>query len=142
MSAPVVFQRPPQLPFLRRGLPSLAVGLGFLLARVRPDRLQRTLQTIARGAKPATFTDASAARANVTSVSLRCAGEYCLQRSIATALLCRARGVWPTLCTGVRTAPFAAHAWIEVDGEPVGEPGSTAAFHVLMRINRPGRAPG
>jgi hypothetical protein len=23
------------------------------------------------------------------------------------------RGVWPTWCTGVRTPPFSAHAWVE-----------------------------
>ncbi|WP_163510651.1 lasso peptide biosynthesis B2 protein [Fodinicola acaciae] len=134
MSTPVVFRRPPRLPVWRRAAPLLAVGFAFLLARLRPDRLRQVLRTVARRAKPATVAQASAARAKVTSVSLRCATEHCLQRSIAAALLCRLGGAWPTFCTGVRTAPFAAHAWIEVDGEPIDEPTSTAGFHVLIRI--------
>ncbi|EQD88249.1 transglutaminase superfamily protein [Saccharopolyspora erythraea NRRL 2338] len=71
---------------------------------------------------PATAGQASAAREQVVSVSLRCAGQGCLQRSIATALLCRARGTRPTWCTGVRTQPFAAHAWVEAEGRLIGEP--------------------
>lgn len=43
-------------------------------------------------------------------------------------LLCRALGVWPTWCTGVRTEPFGAHAWLSVDGEPVGEPAHERAY--------------
>ncbi|MFD9195603.1 lasso peptide biosynthesis protein, partial [Streptomyces phaeochromogenes] len=31
-------------------------------------------------------------------------------------------GFPPYEFTGVRTAPFRAHAWVEVDGLPVGEP--------------------
>jgi hypothetical protein len=50
-----------------------------------------------------------------------CGGRYCLQRSLATTLLCRMRGVWPTWCIGVHTAPFTAHAWVEAEGQPVGE---------------------
>ncbi len=57
------------------------------------------------------------------AASLRCAGPMgCLPRSLGTALLCRLRGTWPTWCTGVRVVPpFAAHAWVEVDGRPVHE---------------------
>ncbi|MFJ8716444.1 lasso peptide biosynthesis B2 protein [Streptomyces violaceus] len=28
----------------------------------------------------------------------------------------------PTWCSGVRTSPFAAHAWVEADDRPVGDP--------------------
>lgn len=30
--------------------------------------------------------------------------------------------------------PFRAHAWVEVDGQPVGEPYSMDAYAVTMRI--------
>ncbi|MFD0475475.1 lasso peptide biosynthesis B2 protein [Nonomuraea thailandensis] len=75
-----------------------------------------------RGAAPATAAQAKAARDAVIAVSLSCAGQGCLPRSIAAALLCRLRGTWPTWCTGVRVHPFAAHAWIEAGGRPVDEP--------------------
>jgi hypothetical protein len=31
-------------------------------------------------------------------------------------------GTWPTWRSGVRYPPLESHAWIEVDGRPVGEP--------------------
>ncbi|RKN08389.1 lasso peptide biosynthesis B2 protein [Streptomyces radicis] len=121
MTVPVALEHQPRLPVHRRLVPLLAVGAARLLSRLSPRRLRAVLLFIRRGARAATVDQALAARSAVVSVSLRCAGQGCLQRSIAAALVCRARNVWPTWCTGVRTHPFAAHAWIEVDGEPVGE---------------------
>ncbi len=92
------------------------------------------LEFVRGGAAPATAAQALLARRAVVAVSLRCAGQGCLQRSIATALLCRLRGVWPTWCTGVRTDPFAAHAWVEVDGQPVGEPHPKGHYAPLLTI--------
>ncbi|MFI2077325.1 MULTISPECIES: lasso peptide biosynthesis B2 protein [Streptomyces] len=51
-----------------------------------------------------------------------CSGPYCLQRSLATALLCQLGGTWPTWCTGVRTPPFATHAWAEPTDNASGNP--------------------
>ena len=45
-----------------------------------------------------------------------------MERSLATALLLRSRGVWADWISGVMLQPFAAHAWIEVEGVPVSEP--------------------
>jgi hypothetical protein len=70
----------------------------------------------------------------VVATSLHCAGRYCLPRSLAVTLLCRLRGSWPTWCTGVRTAPFAAHAWIAVDHQPVDEPADTSTYRPLLRV--------
>jgi Transglutaminase-like superfamily len=123
MSAPTALPRRNRLPLHHRVLPLLAVGVARVLATTKPARLRAVLEFARQGAAPATADQASAARDAVVSVSLRCAaGQGCLQRSIATALLCRARGVWPTWCTGVRTQPFAAHAWVEVDNQLIGEP--------------------
>ncbi|SEM64669.1 lasso peptide biosynthesis B2 protein [Streptacidiphilus jiangxiensis] len=122
----------------RRPLPLLAVGAARVLARVKPARLRRILEFARRGARPATVEQAAAAREQIVAVSLRCAGNNCLQRSVAAALLCRLRGTWPTWCTGVRTHPFAAHAWIQVDGEPVGEPHPAGFFQPLLAV-APGR---
>ncbi|WP_341867974.1 lasso peptide biosynthesis B2 protein [Amycolatopsis circi] len=57
-----------------------------------------------------------------------------LQRSIAAALLCRLRGSWPTWCTGVRTSPFAAHAWIEADGRAIGEPYPDGHYAPMLSV--------
>jgi hypothetical protein len=119
----------------RQRVPALlAVGVAHLLARLSPRRIRAALYRLRRGARPATYEQALAARNAVVAVSLLCAGEGCLQRSLATAVLCRMRGVWPTWCTGVRTAPFKAHAWVEVDGQPVGEPESAGYYRPIMSV--------
>jgi hypothetical protein len=134
MSGPVALPSCEKLPLLRRPLPMLAVSAAYVLAKVRPARLRRVMELLRRGAPSATAEQARRARAEVVSVSLRCAGQNCLQRSIATALLCRARGVWPTWCTGVRTNPFAAHAWVEADGLLIGEPYPAGHYRPLITV--------
>lgn len=99
----------------------MAVVAARALAAVPPERLVRTLSRISRGAHPADMTIASRARDAVLAVSVRCSGRYCLDRSIAIALVCRMDGTWPQWYSGIATEPFRAHAWVSVDGVPVGE---------------------
>ncbi|MFI9452454.1 lasso peptide biosynthesis B2 protein [Amycolatopsis sp. NPDC052450] len=122
MSAPVSVTAPTPLSWWRRPPALLAVGAAWLLTRQSPARIQTILLLARRGARPATYAQASRAKENVLATSVQCAGEGCLQRSLATALLCRLRGTWPTWCTGVRTRPFGAHAWVQADDHPVDEP--------------------
>jgi hypothetical protein len=124
MSTPeAVVYDPRSVPLARRFLVRALVGAARLLATQPPRRIRRALGVVQRGARPATYAQAKAARDAVVAVSLPCAGrEGCLPRSLATVLLCRTRGEWPTWCVGARRLPpFAAHAWVEVDGLPVDE---------------------
>ncbi|MER7001086.1 lasso peptide biosynthesis B2 protein [Streptomyces sp. NPDC000410] len=123
-----------RLPLRRRPAALLATAAARLIVALKPRRIRRVLSVVRRGAAPATMRQALAAREAVVAVSARCAGEGCLQRSVATALLCRMRGVWPEWCTGVRTAPFRAHAWVEVDGLPVGEPHRPGEYQRMMVV--------
>ena len=45
----------------------------------------------------------------------------CLEQSLALYVLLRRRGVAAELRLGVQAYPFHAHAWVELDGEPVNE---------------------
>ncbi|MFE2411698.1 lasso peptide biosynthesis B2 protein [Kitasatospora sp. NPDC059408] len=121
-------------PWHRRPVALAAIGAARLIERMPPARIRRLLLRLRGGARPATADEALAARQAVVALSMRCAGQGCLQRSIAAALLCRSRGSWPTWRTGVRTEPFRAHAWIEADGAPVDEPAELAHFHPLMTV--------
>jgi Transglutaminase-like superfamily len=88
--------RPP----LRRRIPvHCAITAARLLARLSPRRIRAILEALRRGANAATYEQALAARADVVASSVHCAGKYCLPRALATTLLCRMRGVWPTWCT-------------------------------------------
>ncbi|KOU36430.1 lasso peptide biosynthesis B2 protein [Streptomyces sp. WM6378] len=133
MSQPMVPAARGRLPLHRRPPVLIATGAARLIVTLKPHRIRRVLSMVRRGAAPATTSEALAAREAVVTLSARCAGEGCLQRSVATALLCRMRGVWPDWCTGVRTAPFRAHAWVEADGLPVGEP-RRGEFHRMMVV--------
>ncbi len=111
----------------------LAVGAAKVLARRSPKRIAATLGLLSRGARPAAYDEASYARAVVTNTSLACAGSKgCLPRSIATALLCRLHGSWPTWCVGARVLPpFGAHAWVVAEGREVDE-ASPPGYHVPL----------
>ncbi|MCC3768559.1 lasso peptide biosynthesis B2 protein [Streptomyces sp. UNOC14_S4] len=140
MTAPATTGDAFRLPLRRRPPAMLAVGAGHLIGRLPPARIRRILTFCARGARPASYTEASRARRTVTAVSVRCAGQGCLPRSIATALLCRTHGSWPVWCAGVRSVPFQAHAWVEAEGRPVDEPLSTTQMRPIVVVP-PGRGP-
>jgi hypothetical protein len=137
MSMPeAVFYQPRSVPLPRRIVTYLAVGGGRLLATQSPRRIRTVLGWLRRGATPATFDQAKAARDAVVAVSLVCAArEGCVARSLATMLLCRLRGQWPTWCVGARRVPpFAAHAWVEAEGTPVGEDYPPDYFRILFTV--------
>jgi hypothetical protein len=110
---------PRSVPFGRRIRVRTMVAAARLLSTRSPRRIRQVLTRLRRGARPATYAEVCDARHAVVSVSLACAGrEGCLVRSLATVLLCRSQGNWPTWCLGARRlAPFYAHAWVEVDDE-------------------------
>jgi len=115
-------------PLHLRLLALAAIWAGYLLSNVSPARLRRFLELARIGARPATAPETRLALDAVLSMSIRCTGEYCLQRSIATVLLCRMTGSWPEWRTGVRVDPFQAHAWVVADGVAVGEHPETIGY--------------
>ncbi len=124
MSTPeAVVYDPRSVPLRRRALAHAAVALARVLAAQPPARIRKLLDVLRKGTSPATHVEAQRARETVVAVSLACAGrEGCLPRSLATVLLCRVHGSWPTWCVGARSLPpFAAHAWVEAEGSAVGE---------------------
>jgi Transglutaminase-like superfamily len=137
MSMPeAVFYQPGAVPLPRRLVTYLVVGAARLLATRSPRRIRAVLGWLGRGAVPATFEQAKAARDAVVAVSLHCAArEGCLVRSLATVLLCRLGGHWPTWRVGARRLPpFAAHAWVEADGVMVGEDYPPDYFRILFTV--------
>lgn len=137
MSVPeTVFYRPGSVPLPRRVETRVAVGVARILATQSPKRIRKVLGWLRRGATPATFAEAKSARDSVVAVSLVCAGpEGCLPRSLATVLLCRLHGQWPTWCVGARRlAPFTAHAWVEADTAPVGEDYPPDYFRTFFKV--------
>ncbi|MGP3987198.1 lasso peptide biosynthesis B2 protein [Streptomyces sp. 3N207] len=134
--APTTRTYPLPPPWRRRALTRLAVRCALLLARMPPRRIRTVLTLVRRGARPARYAETLAARDSVNAVSPACAGpEGCLPRSLATALLCRVDGRWPVWHVGARRLPpFAAHAWVEAEGTPVGEDHPPDYFRTFFTV--------
>ncbi|MFF7116914.1 lasso peptide biosynthesis B2 protein [Streptomyces albogriseolus] len=133
----VVPHDPRSVPLAPRLVTRLAVASAHLLARQPPARIRTVLLRLRPGARPATLAEAARARETVLAVSLAAGGQQgCLPRSLATVLLCRLHGQWPTWCVGVRTQPpFAAHAWVEADGVLVGEGAPADYFQRFITVD-------
>ncbi|MEU5421499.1 lasso peptide biosynthesis B2 protein [Streptomyces sp. NPDC001407] len=130
MSSPAVTRRPE-----RRAAVRAAVAGARVLATMPPERIRRMLGRFGSGSVPATVEQVLAAREAVVGASARCAVEAgCLQRSLAVVLLCRMSGLGVVWRTGVRSRPFRAHAWVEADGSPVGEPYPTGYFTPIVTV--------
>lgn len=123
-------------PVKLRVLTRLAICAARLLALLKPHLLRRVLTRLSKGAEAADVTQTRAARDSVLASSLSLHGlRACLPRSLSTALLCRFQGAWPTWCVGVRSAPpFAAHAWVEVGKEMIGETGGYDSYSRLFTV--------
>ncbi|MEV3993716.1 lasso peptide biosynthesis B2 protein [Streptomyces sp. NPDC049837] len=136
MTTPSALDIPVGVPFARKLAARLVLVPAAALSLLPPHRIRAVLEVVRRGARPATAARAQAARDALCAVSLRCAGPRgCLPRSLGAALLCRLTGTWPTWCTGVSVVPpFNAHAWIEADGRPVGEPMPDGYFATLLAV--------
>lgn len=115
----------------------LVVTVARALSHLPPKHLSTVLRVARRGARPASYEQAYVACTTVVRASRRCAGDGCLPRSIAAALLCRLGGAWPTWRIGVLTSPLAAHAWIEAEDRLVDEPQGSELFRPLMTVGPP-----
>lgn len=59
----------------------------------------------------------------------------CLERSLAVVLWCGLRRRSVCWRLGVRTPPFAAHAWVEIAGHPVGELVPVQSYLPILTID-------
>jgi Transglutaminase-like superfamily len=125
VSTPVVLPEPATLSTRERIAGHLAVvsaRLLLALTRGQPTPLIRILSA-GHGRRPGTVAAARRARAIVETVSPRCSSHHgCWPRSLAIWLMCRAHGQHVTWRVGVHSPPARTHAWIEVEGIPIGEP--------------------
>ncbi|AWN26450.1 MULTISPECIES: lasso peptide biosynthesis B2 protein [unclassified Streptomyces] len=135
MSTPeTLFETSTSVPARTRLAARVTVAAALALARLSPAHIRRVLAVVRGRARPSRYDQAQGARQAVVAVSMICAGQGCLARSIATALLCRLGGHWPVWRVGARTSPFGAHAWVEAEGRPVEEGDNITGFRPLMTV--------
>jgi hypothetical protein len=111
---------------LRCSLALLAVRAHLKLRGFGPSvRWARGLAARAASADgPSEIVEATAYRVAVAAAFFP-GRAVCLEQSLALYVLLRRRGVPAELSLGVQAYPFQAHAWVELNGEPVNEDAET-----------------
>lgn len=134
MSAPIMPEARVRADRRYTAVARVAVVLALVLTVLPPKIIRLVLRQVVRGGRPAPAAEVLSMRDAVNSVSRRCAGQGCLQRSIAVLLLARVFGFGVTWKTGFRPSPFVAHAWVEAGGAPIGEPAVVAKFFTVLSV--------
>jgi hypothetical protein len=120
-----------------RLLAPLCLTLAVVLLRLRFGRVVAIAGWIARRCpRSATAVEAASTTAAVRHAARHRAGRVaCLELSLAAVLLAGLRRRSVTWCIGARFMPYSSHAWIEIDGHPVGEPATRdRPYQVLFRV--------
>lgn len=115
----------------------IAVAAATLLSLLPPYLIALFLKRTMRDAEQSTPAQSIVARSQICTVSPRCAGQGCLQRSLATVILCRISGHCPSWKTGYQIEPFRAHAWVEVSGVPINEPAEVNSYITTLELQPP-----
>ena len=116
-------------------LARLALLLSAPLNWLSPSRMEKILSRIIRKYPPASKEQVQVIRNAVCTVSMRCRSrEGCLRRSLAVVVgtLLKRRSV--SWCTGFAMEPFRAHAWVEVNNIPVGEPDEVRSYSKVISV--------
>lgn len=118
-------------------LAPLCLTLASGLLHLRFGRVLALARWIARRCRqPATAAEATSMTSAIRTAARYRAGRVaCLEHSLAAVILAGLRRRSVQWCIGARLMPYASHAWIELDGRPIGEPEHLdRPYHVLIRI--------
>ena len=109
--------------FSARFLARLSLILSAPLNWMSPGRIEKILVKLIKNNPPASEKQVKIARNAVCIVSSRCRSqEGCLRRSLAVVIALWLQRKSVSWCTGYAQEPFRAHAWIELNECPIGEP--------------------
>lgn len=118
-----------------RILAGLAVLVSYPLTWMSPAKLEGKLQRWARRFPAIDEQGAADQHDAVCAVSARCRSQAgCLPRSLAVVTLCLLQRRSVGWATGFATEPFRAHAWVEVNGQPVGESADASAYRPVVQV--------
>jgi len=99
-------------------------------------RTVRLIRRLDRGRSDSAAPDAATARGIEASVAKAAAlfpgRALCLEQSLTLYALLRRSCVPARLRLGIQSYPFAAHAWVETDGEPLNDIAEHIAFYVPL----------
>jgi hypothetical protein len=118
----------------QRVLGAVGLAVAWVLLRLPYRWTTAAAAAIGRGARPADRPEAEQAVAAVRLAARWFPGRAaCLETSLGSVMTARLRGRRLDWCIGARQLPYAAHAWVEADRQPVGE-SPDRPYLLLQRI--------
>ena len=135
MSSPVRMEQRTKLSVKNKITALFCANVSFFLIKLPPKKLSEVIEKLSKNTRKALPKEVESWRTSINSINVRCAGNGCLQRSVAVML----RGIiarrTPDWVSGFQVSPFIAHAWVEVDGIPIGEEMDLSNFQKILFVN-------
>ncbi len=134
MSSPVRMEQRTKLSVKNKIIALFCANVSFFLIKLPPKKLSEVIEKLSKNTRKALPKEVESWRTSINSINVRCAGNGCLQRSVAVML----RGIiarrTPDWVSGFQVSPFIAHAWVEVDGIPIGEEMDLSNFQKILFV--------
>lgn len=136
MDLPLFPEQPEQVSSGARWLARLAILLSAPLNWLPPSMIEKILSRLTRRYPSASREEVQVIRDAVCTVSKRCRSlEGCLRRSLAVVVATWLKRRSVSWCTGYAPEPFRAHAWVELNGIPVGEPDEISLYSKVISVS-------
>lgn len=134
MSSLVRMEQRTKLSVKNKIIALFCANVSFFLIKLPPKKLSEIIEKLSKNTRKAFPKEVESWRISINSINVRCAGNGCLQRSVAVML----RGIiarrTPDWVSGFQVSPFIAHAWVEVDGIPIGEEMDLSKFQKILFV--------
>ena len=124
---------------MSRGAPSVVKCLAvlcFVDVGMRIFGLRRVVRLAGATGRPRSTSESDIVHATVhnvlTATALYPGRSKCLEQSVAVYILLHRRGYNARLRIGVQPYPFAAHAWLELNGVPLTETAEAVSRFAVM----------
>ncbi|NGP57966.1 lasso peptide biosynthesis B2 protein [Paenibacillus thiaminolyticus] len=139
MDIPLFPEQPEQVSSRARWLARLAILLSAPLNWLPPSMIEKILSRLTRRYPSASKEQIQVIRDAVCTVSKRCRSqEGCLRRSLAVVVATWLKRRSVSWCTGYALEPFRAHAWVELNSIPVGEPDEISLYSKVISVSNNG----
>ncbi|MFJ8516215.1 lasso peptide biosynthesis B2 protein [Lysinibacillus xylanilyticus] len=136
MDIPLFPEQPEQVSNRAKWLARLALLLSAPLNWLSPNMIEKILSRLMRRNPSASKEQVQVIRDAVCTVSKRCRSqEGCLRRSLAVVIATWLKRRSVSWCTGYALEPFRAHAWVELNSIPVGEPDEISLYSKVISVS-------
>lgn len=135
MNIPLFPEQPEKVSNGAMWLARLAILLSAPLNWLSPITIEKILSRLTRRYPSASKEQVQVIRDAVCTVSKRCRSqEGCLRRSLAVVVATWLKRKSVSWCTGYAPEPFRAHAWVEINNSPVGEPDEVSSYSKVISV--------